>query len=74
MSTPSPLPAPERPAPLGPVLVTLAAVVLGAYLLLGGLALAERAHGRWGLALVPVALACFAVAAVEVRGLLHRRD
>jgi hypothetical protein len=74
MSTPSPLSPHERPAPVGPVLLVLASITLGAYLLLGGLALAERAHGRWGLALLPLAVACFALAGVEVRRLLPRRD
>ena len=73
MSTPPPLPAHERPAPFWPVVVTLVAVTLGAYLLLGGLALAERASGRWALALVPAALLCFAVAGAEVRGFMRRR-
>ena len=63
----------EAPAPVRPVLVTIASVTLGAYLLFGGLALAERAHGRWGLALVPLAVAAFALAAVEAHGLLRRR-
>ncbi|HET7566841.1 MAG TPA: hypothetical protein VFJ91_02545 [Gaiellaceae bacterium] len=63
----------ERPAPLRPVLVTIAAVTLGAYLLLGCLALAERAHGRWGLGLIPLVAACFAVAGWEVRGFLRSR-
>lgn len=67
MST-SPL---EHPAPVRPVLVTIASVTLGAYVLFGALALAERAHGRWGLGLVPVAVACFAVAAREVLGFLR---
>ena len=63
----------ERPAPVRPVLVAITAVAFGAYLLLGGLALAERAHGRWGLALVPLAVACFAIAGLEARALLRRR-
>jgi hypothetical protein len=63
----------ERPAPVRPVLLAIAAVALGAYLLLGGLALAERAHGRWGLALVPLAVVCFVVAGLEARALLRRQ-
>jgi hypothetical protein len=74
MSTPPPLPVHERPAPLGPILVAITAVTLGAYLLLGGLALAERASGRWGLALLPLVLVCFAVAGLAVRSLVRRRD
>ena len=59
----------EPPIPMGPVLAALAAVMTGAYLLLAALALAERAHGRWGLALLPLVLAAFAAAAYEARSL-----
>ena len=69
MPTPSPH---EQPAPVRPVLVTIASVTLGAYLLFGSLALAERAHGRWGLALLPLVVASFALAGVEVRSFLRR--
>jgi hypothetical protein len=62
----------ERPAPLWPVLVTLVAVTLGAYVLLGALALAERAHGRWALGLLPVAGACFVLAGYEAVRFLRR--
>ncbi|HKI92081.1 MAG TPA: hypothetical protein VJ986_07250 [Gaiellaceae bacterium] len=71
MSTLSPH---ERPTPVRPVLVMVGAVTLGAYLLLGGLALADRAHGRWGLALVPLAVVCFALAGWEAYALLRRRS
>lgn len=74
MSMPSTLSPLERPTPVRPVLVAIGAVTLGAYLLLGGLALADRAHGRWGLVLVPFAVACFAVAALEAARLLRRRS
>lgn len=72
----STLPTPshhEQPAPVRPVLVTIAAVTLGAYVLFGSLALAERAHGRWGLWLLPLAVASFALAGVEVRTFFRRR-
>jgi len=71
-SLPSPSPH-ERPAPVRPVLLAIVAVTLGAYLLLGSLALADRAHGRWGLGLLPLVVVCFAVAGYEVRALLRRR-
>ena len=73
MSSQTPFPAHEPTAPVRPVLVAIAAVTLGAYLLFGGLALAERSSGRWGLALLPFALASFVLAAVEVRSLMRRR-
>jgi len=73
MSAPATLSPLERPTPVRPVLVMLGGVTLGAYLLLGGLALADRAHGRWGLVLVPLAVACFALAAREAYVLSRRR-
>jgi hypothetical protein len=63
----------ERPAPVRPVLVTIVAVTLGAYLLLGSLALAERAHGRWGLWLLPLVVASFAAAGRQAFELARRR-
>lgn len=72
MSTLHLRPEHERPTPVVPVLVSIVAVTLGSYVLLGALALAERAHGRWGLGLVPLAVVCFAVAAVEARALYRR--
>ncbi len=67
-----PSPSHEPPAPLRPVLLGVGAVVLGTYVVLIALALADGEDGRWALALLPVAAACFALAGGEVRRLLRR--
>ncbi len=63
----------EPPTSLRPVLLGIAAVSLGTYVVLTALALADRSHGRWALALLPLAAVCFAVAGAEAARLLRRR-
>lgn len=69
----STLPPHETPTPVRPVLTMIVTVVLGTYAVLAGLAIAEHSHGRWALALLPVAALLFAVAGLEARRLLRRR-
>lgn len=63
----------EPTIPAQPFVTSLFTFALGTYVVLASLALAALDGVLWGLALVPVGVALFVVAALPARALIHRR-
>ena len=63
----------EPSVPVEPFVTSFAAFALGTYVVLASLALAALDGVLWGLALVLLAVALFAVAALPARALIHHR-
>lgn len=63
----------EPSVPAQPFVTSFLTFALGTYVVLASLALAALDGVLWGLALIPLAVALFAVAALPARALVHHR-